>query len=63
MGVILEYAKGRMEEIRSEVKSFVKNPIDYVLKIQPIRRALLLEYLDNVRPRVGTRWEHRVAGK
>jgi len=63
MGVILEYAKGRIEEIKSQIREFSRNPIDYILKVQPLRRALLIEYLDAVRPVVGTRWEHRVAGK
>lgn len=63
MGVILEYAKGRIEEIKSQIREFSRNPIDYILKVQPLRRALLIEYLDAFRPVVGTRWEHRVAGR
>jgi hypothetical protein len=58
MGVIMDYAKMRLEDARREAESFLRNPVKYTLDKQIIRKAILLEYLDNVRPIVGTRYEH-----
>lgn len=58
MGVILDFAKMRIEDARREAEIFAKNPVDYILSKQVLRKALLLEWLDNVRPVVGTKYEH-----
>ena len=58
MGVIAEYAKMRVEDARREAESFLKSPVKYVMDKQIIRKAILLEWLDNVRPIIGTRYEH-----
>ncbi len=60
MGVITDYAKMRIEDVRSEVQNFARKPVKYVLDKQVLRKALLLEWLDNVRPVVGTKYEHWV---
>jgi hypothetical protein len=60
MGVILEYAEARINEVRGEVQKFLTKPIDYVLSEQILRKALLLEWLDYIRPVKGTKWEHRI---
>jgi len=58
MPIILEYAKMRIQDIKTEAQQFFKAPLDYVLSRQILRKALLLEYLDNVRPVLGTKYEH-----
>ena len=58
MPIILEYAKMRLQDIKAETQQFFKAPLDYVLSRQILRKALLLEWLDNVRPVIGTRYEH-----
>jgi hypothetical protein len=55
LGVIAEYAKMRVEDARREAESFLKSPVKYVMDKQIIRKAILLEWLDNVRPIIGTR--------
>jgi hypothetical protein len=60
LGVILDYAKLRLKDVENELDAFLKEPIKYVLDKQTLRKALLLEWLDNVRPVVGTRYEHWV---
>ncbi len=60
MGVITDYAKIRVKDVRSEVQIFARKPVKYVLDKQVLRKALLLEWLDNVRPVVGTKYEHWV---
>jgi len=62
MGVILEYAKARIEEIRDEAQKFLSKPLSYIMEKQILRRAILLEWLDYARPIVGTRWEHKIGG-
>ena len=58
MGVILDYAKLRLKDVENELDAFLKEPIKYVLDKQTLRKALLLEWLDNVRPVIGTKYEH-----
>lgn len=60
MGVISKYAQARVSEVVSETKDFVQRPIAYAMEKQVIRKAVLLEWLDCIRPVVGTRWEHRI---
>ena len=60
LGVIAEYAKLRVEDVRGEVQNFARKPVKYVLDKQVLRKALLLEWLDNVRPVLGTKYEHWV---
>jgi len=60
LGVLLDYVENRLEEVRSEAAKFKKGPLDYLQTNQPVRKALLLEWLDYARPLVGTRWEHKV---
>ena len=61
LGVIAEYAKMRAKDVQSEAQNFVKAPVKYVLDKQGLRKALLLEWLDHIRPVVGTKYEHWVA--
>jgi len=63
MPIILEYAKMRLQDIKAETQQFFKAPLDYVMSRQILRKALLLEYLDNVRPVLGTRYEHWIVEK
>jgi hypothetical protein len=58
MGVILDFAKMRLKDVENELDRFFERPLDYFLEKQTLRKALLLEWLDNVRPVVGTRYEH-----
>lgn len=60
MGVILEYAEARVKEIRGEMQKFLSKPLDYIMDKQVLRKAILLEWIDYIRPVVGTRWEHRI---
>lgn len=60
MGIIMSFAKGRIEEVKGEIEKLRHNPLSYILEKQPIRKIILLEYLDYVRPVVGTKWEHTV---
>jgi hypothetical protein len=61
MGIVLDYAKGRLEEATREVSEFLRGPIRYLQEKQPIRKAVLLEWGDNIRPIIGTTWEHKLA--
>ena len=63
MPIILEYAKMRLQDIKAETQQFFKAPLDYVMSRQILRKALLLEWLDNVRPVLGTRYEHWIVEK
>ena len=63
MPIILEYAKMRIQDIKTEAQQFFKAPLDYVMSKQTLRKALLLEWLDNVRPVLGTRYEHWIVEK
>jgi len=58
MGVILQYVKMRLQDIKAETQQFFRAPLDYILEKQLLRKALLLEWLDNVRPVLGTRYGH-----
>jgi hypothetical protein len=60
LGVIGEFAKMRVKDVQSEAQNFVKAPVKYVRDKQVLRKALLLEWLDHVRPVVGTKYEHWV---
>ena len=60
MGVLIDYSKQRIDEIRAEFRKVKKGPLEYIRTNQPLRKALLLEWLDFGRPVVGTRWEHKV---
>jgi len=55
MGVIIEYAKLRIDDMKREAEAFLKAPLRYIQDKQPIRRALLVEYLDNIRPVLGAK--------
>jgi hypothetical protein len=59
-GVITEYAKMRIEDAKKEAESFFKGPFQYIMDKQILRKAVLLEWLDNVRPVIGTKYEHWV---
>ena len=63
MGVILQYAKMRIQDIKAETQQFFKAPLDYVMSRQILRKALLLEWLDTFRPALGTRYEHWIVEK
>jgi hypothetical protein len=58
MGILLDYAKMRLKDVDKELDAFLEKPLKYVLDKQTLRKALLLEWLDNVRPIVGTKYEH-----
>ena len=61
MGIILDYARERLDEATREASEFLRAPLKYIQEKQPIRKALLLEWGDNIRPIVGTKWEHKLA--
>jgi hypothetical protein len=54
------FAKSRVEELKGEVAQFRKGPVNYLLDKQIIRKYILLEYFDWIRPVRGTEWEHAV---
>jgi hypothetical protein len=58
MGVILDFAKMRLKDVSQELDAFLEKPLKYILDRQTLRKALLLEWLDNVRPVIGTKYEH-----
>lgn len=60
MGVLVEYATRRIDEMTSEARDFLSGPVKYLQTKQPLRKALLVEWLDNVRPNIGARWTPRV---
>jgi len=60
MGILIDFAKGRVEEIKDKVKKFIKEPIKTLQTEQPIRKAILLEYLDKFRPNVYSRWQYKI---
>jgi hypothetical protein len=57
LGVILDYAKLRLEDISRELDRFFEKPLDYFLEKQTLRKALLLEYLDTIRPILNTKYQ------
>ena len=61
MGIVTDYAKQRFDEAKTEAEEFFKGPLKYLNSKTPIRKAILIEWADNVRPIVGTRWEHKLA--
>jgi len=60
MGVILEYAEARVNEVRGEVQKFLSKPLGYVMDKQVLRKAILLEFLDYARPTKNVEWEHTI---
>jgi len=60
VGVLLDYAQGRLSEAVAEVGEFVRGPVKYLQEKQPIRKAVILEWTDTIRPLVGTKWEHKI---
>jgi|YelNatPaOPRAMG01_1025707.scaffolds.fasta_scaffold419448_2 hypothetical protein len=58
MGVILDFVKMRLKDVENELDAFLEKPLKYILDRQTLRKALLLEWLDNVRPVIGTKYEH-----
>jgi hypothetical protein len=61
MGIILDYARERIDEATREASEFLRAPLKYIQEKQPIRRAVLLDWSDIIRPNIGTKWEHKLA--
>jgi len=61
MGVIAEFAKERIEEVRRELKKIAEGPIKFLQSEQPLRKAILLEFLDYVRPRKYAEYQKRIS--
>jgi len=61
LGVIIDYAQGRLEEIAGKIKEIRANPLGFIQNEQTLRKVVLLEWLDYIRPLVGTKWEHKIA--
>jgi hypothetical protein len=57
MGVILDFAKMRLKDVENELDRFFERPLDYFLEKQTLRKALLLEYLDTIRPILNTKYQ------
>lgn len=60
LGIITDFAQSRLGEIAAKIKRIRADPLGYIQNEQPLRKAVLLEYLDYLRPVLGTEWEHRI---
>jgi len=61
MGVIAEFAKERIEEARRELEKITEGPIKFLQSEQPLRKIILLEFLDYVRPRKYAEYQDRIS--
>lgn len=60
-GVVLSFARTRRSEARARLREFIKAPISWLQENEPIRKAILLEFLDLFpRPLIEVSHEHEV---
>jgi len=59
-GVIANFGRERFEEANARAREFVQGPLQWLEANQPIRKALLLEGLDLIRPGIEVSHEHRI---
>jgi len=59
-GVIIDFARERFEEAKARAHEVVQSPLQWFQTNQPIRKALLLEGLDILRPGVEVEHEHKI---
>jgi len=60
MGILLDFSKIRANEAKSELQEFTKGPVKYFRTNQPLRKALLLEFLELLRPEKNAQYEHKI---
>jgi len=61
MGIFLHYAKLRAEHVQKEIDDLRDQKIRYFKNKNPLRKAILLEYLDWVRPRLLAKFGKEIA--
>ena len=59
-GVIIDFARARSDEVQTRFREFIKGPVGWIRSNQPIRKAVLLEGLDLLRPGVEVEHEHKI---
>jgi len=59
-GVMANFARDRFEEAKARAREFVKSPLQWLQTNQPVRKAVLLEGLDLLRPGVDVEYEHKI---
>jgi len=59
-GVIVDFAGDRFKEAKARAREFVQGPLQWLETNQPIRKALLLEGLEFLRPGIEVEHEHEI---
>jgi hypothetical protein len=59
-GVILNFAQTRKTEAQARLLEFIRSPINWMRQNEPIRKAILLETLEFLRPNISTEYEHKI---
>ena len=59
-GVIVDFARNRFGEAQVKAHEFLASPLRWITENQPVRKGLLLEALDLLRPSVEVSHEHAI---
>jgi hypothetical protein len=59
-GVIVGFAGDRFEEAKARAREFVRSPLQWIQSNQPVRKAVLLEGLELLRPGIDVAHEHKI---
>jgi len=59
-GVIFNFIQDRRNEAEARFREFVKSPLAWVKENQPVRKAVLLESLELLRPGIDVEYEHKI---
>jgi hypothetical protein len=59
-GVIANFGRERFEEAKARAREFVQAPLQWIQTNQPVRKGVLLEALDLLRPGVEVGHEHAI---
>jgi hypothetical protein len=61
MGILLDFGKTRVNEAQGQLEEFMKGPIKYLQTNQPVRKAVLLECLELLRPEKDAQYQQTIA--
>lgn len=59
-GVMANFARNRFAEAKLKAGDFLQAPLQWIQTNQPLRKAVLLEGLDLLRPGVEVEHEHKI---
>lgn len=59
-GVIVNFGRNRFGEAQVKAHEFLEGPLQWITENQPVRKAVLLEFLEVLRPTIEVSHEHTI---